>query len=310
MIHTTSASQGIKSQNYYLGKSVLIATKHKKADALGLPLKAGLGLHLQAEEVDTDQLGTFTGEVERQGTAFETAVKKARLGMTKAGTALGLANEGSFGPHPYIPFMPGCQEIVVLLDDELGIQVSESLISASTNFCHVEVRSIEELDEFLIRAKFPSHGLIVRPNKYQSALKGKGSRIESGKTVHEPIYKGIRDKESLAAAIISCKGLSGDGLARIETDMRAHMNPTRMRVLRSLGIKLARRLRCTCPECGCPGFGISGAEGSLLCEDCGHPSEAPAFEVHSCPKCQYRKTFPRKDGITCLEAMFCQSCNP
>lgn len=305
-----SVLQGNKSQSHYYGKSITLTTKHKKADAFALPLRAGIGLKLNSEEVDTDQLGTFTGEIEREGTPLETAVKKARLGMKKTGSRLGLANEGSFGPHPLMPLIPGCQEIVVMLDDQLGIQVNESIISASTNFCHIEVRSIEESEDFLIRVKFPSHGLIVRPNKYQSSLLNKVSQIVSGKSAHALIHKGIQDRDSLASAILSCKDFSNDGLAHIETDMRAHMNPTRMRVLRSLGVKLARRLRSVCPNCNCPGFGITGAEGFLLCEDCGYPSEAPALEVHSCPKCQYGRTLPRKDGITRIKPMHCQRCNP
>jgi len=126
----------------------------------------------------------------------------------------------------------------------------------------------------------------------------------------EQIYKGLREREDLAAAISCCRELSGDGLARIETDMRAHMNPTRMRVLRRLGIKLSKRLQRKCASCGCPGFGLTGGEGSLLCEECNYPSETPAMEVYSCLKCNHRMLVPRRDGITHIEAMYCQRCNP
>lgn len=299
-----------KQEERYRNKSAILATKHRKADALALPLRAGLGMKLRPYEIDTDQFGTFTGEIERQGTPIEAAVRKARLAMRQASEALAFASEGSFGPHPLVPYMACSQEFLVLLDDELGIQVSESVISTDTNFSYAEVHSIDEAEEFLRRAKFPSHAVIVRPNKYASSFLENVGRMVAGKRVDEPIHKGIKDREILTAAIVACRQESSDNLARIETDMRAHMNPTRMRVLRSLGIKLARRLRCTCPECSCPGFGVTGVDGALPCEDCGFPSDAHAVEIYSCPRCGYRKDSARADGFTSVEALFCQRCNP
>lgn len=260
--------------------------------------------------MDTDRLGTFTGEVERVGTPIETAIKKARLGMRGVGAKLGLANEGSFGPHPYIPFIPGCHEVIVFIDDELGIEIAESIVSAETNYAHIDAHSSDDISDFLQRAKFPAHGLIVRPNKTDQSLLSKAKQILTGSSDGAAIYKEIQDKDTLLAAILSSQKLSEDGLAHIETDMRAHMNPTRLRVLRALGIKLARRLRSTCPECECPGFGLTGSEGALRCEECGYPSEAPAIEIHSCPKCQFQQKCARRDGITHVEAMYCSRCNP
>lgn len=310
MVSQTFASRKSKVKSRYFGRQVVLTTKHEKARALQLPLQAGLGLVLDSIEVDTDRLGTFTGEIEREGTPLQTAVKKARLGMTRAQAKLGIANEGSFGPHPYVPFLVGCHEVIVFIDDELGIEVAESIVSANTNYDHIDTRSIEEVEEFLTRVKFPSHGLIVRPNKSNRNLLRQVSRMFKSTAQATAIQKGIRDRDALDAAILSCKALSDDGLAHIETDMRAHMNPTRLRVLRALGIKLARRLRSTCPQCECPGFGVTGVEGSLPCEECGYPSESYAFQIYGCSKCQLEQTHPRKDGKTEVDAMYCQRCNP
>ena len=304
------ASENRSEKGRYYNECVALTTKHGKQNALALPLRAGLGMLLQTVALDTDRLGTFTGEVERRGTPLETAVKKARLGMSKTGARFGLANEGSFGPHPLIPFIPGCQELIVFVDDELGIQVSESIISAETNYSHTEASSIEELNDFLARAKFPSHGLIVRANKRKASVLEKAAQILRATSIYEPIYKGVQDSSLLSAAIFACGKVSANGSAYIETDMRAHMNPTRMRVLRTLGIKLARRLQSLCPECRCPGFGITGSKDTLRCEECGSPSDVPALEVHSCVKCRCEREFPRQDGITCVEATYCGHCNP
>jgi hypothetical protein len=310
MVSQRSEAQTAKVQGRYFGRHVVLTTKHEKARALQLPLQAGLGVVLNSVEVDTDRLGTFTGESERQGSPLETAVKKARLGMRHAGAKLGLANEGSFGPHPYVPFLVGCHEVIAFVDDDLGIEIAESIVSANTNYAHIDTRSKEELDEFLARVKFPSHGLIVRPNKINRNIFRRVSGAFKGKFQSSEIQKGIRDRDALAAAISKCEALSDDGLAHIETDMRAHMNPTRLRVLRILGIKLARRLRSTCPECECPGFGITGVKGSLPCEECGCPSESYAFEIFKCSRCDLEQTHPRKDGKTKVHAMYCQHCNP
>lgn len=302
--------QANKKESQYFGKRAILGTMHKKAEALTLPFKVGLGMELQTCEFDTDQLGTFTGEIERHDSAVETAGKKARLAICKTKEARGLGSEGSFGPHPLIPYMALSQEFLVLVDDELKIQVVENIVSTRTNYCHTEVNCIDETEEFLQRAKFPSHALIVKPVKSQSSVFDNVKRLFSGQGVTSQIYKGIRDRDSLVSAIRSCRQQSNAGLVHIETDMRAHMNPTRMRVLRSLGIKLVRRLLCACHACGCPGFGISGQEGTLPCEECGFPSDTYAQELHSCPRCQYTKTLPRRDGLTSVEALFCQRCNP
>lgn len=295
-------------QHPYFGKTISLTTKHKKASALALPLLAGVGLRVREIEVDTDIFGTFSGEIERKGTPLETALKKARLGMRKGSSELGLATEGSFGAHPYIPFIAGCEETIVLIDDVNGFHLSETIISAKTNFSFCEVRKLEDAESFLRQAKFPSHGLIVKPNQLGIKFIHRLGRLLGN--YQSSTIKGIQDRCSLKLAIDKCAALSNDGLARVETDMRAYMNPTRLRVIRELGVKLARRLRSSCTECGCPGFGQTTVSGFLNCSECGCTSESPSHEIHSCARCEYSKTVPRSDGVTSLDPMYCQRCNP
>ncbi|MBY0546949.1 MAG: hypothetical protein K2W95_06630 [Candidatus Obscuribacterales bacterium] len=285
----------------YLGKTAVLTTKHGKLNAIALPVKAGIELRIATTtDIDTDQLGTFAGEVERLGTPLATAIQKARLGMERTGCTLGLATEGSFGPHPFIPFLAGHQEVIVFIDDNFGTEVSESIFSTQTNFSHALASSIGELADFLKRCRFPSHGLIVRPNAEIQSQEGYGATI----------VKGIETWAQLEAAIDTAKKKSTDGLARIETDMRAHMNPLRQRIIRKLAIKLTRRLMRHCSQCSCPGFGITGSEGRLSCSDCGSPSETPAREIHSCQKCKFKESILRQDGLRHLDPKDCQRCNP
>lgn len=55
-------------------------------------------------KIDTDQLGAFTGEVERKSTPLTCIRQKCELAMKESKVTIGVASEGSFGPPPFIPF--------------------------------------------------------------------------------------------------------------------------------------------------------------------------------------------------------------
>lgn len=295
----------------YNDRQAVLTSKHDKEKAIVLPFQAGLGLQVRsAPDIDTDLLGTFTGEIERKGTPVETAVKKARLGMRELKLPLGLASEGSFGPHPLLIYIPGTQEFMVFIDEELGIQITEQIISTETNYNSTSVSSVAELEDFLGRVRFPSHGLIVRPNDLRPSFIEKAGSILLGRKTTSLIVKGISTLEELEKAIDNSKAESSDRMAYVETDMRAHMNPTRQRVIRTLAIKLARRLQKVCPDCACPGFGRTDVVLGLPCSECGYPSDAPMFEIHSCAKCKHKEQLARLDGISHVDPGECHRCNP
>lgn len=247
-------------------------------------------------DLDTDRLGTFTGEVARVGTPLEVARRKARLGMTATALPLGLANEGSFGPHPALPFMPADRELLLFVDDERHMEVAEETLSVDTNFAHTTVAAAAELEaEFLQRARFPSHGLIARPH--------------AGSTC-APLIKGITTPAALRDAVARCAQASADGMAHLETDMRAHMNPTRQAVLAGLAERLARRLATRCAACGGPGWGVVGVARGLPCEQCGRETDLVREEILGCPRCGHRQNVPRPDGLRRADPGNCPWCNP
>ena len=147
----------------YAGAAIAIATLHGKAGALA-PAFAAVGVRLvPADDVDTDALGTFSGEIPRRLPPLDTAIEKARLGMRATGLPLGLATEGSFGPDPVLGFVPLHREIAVLVDDTRGLVIAESLASHETNLAGRTIAAVDALDDAeLARWKFPSHALIVR----------------------------------------------------------------------------------------------------------------------------------------------------
>ena len=293
-----------EARHAYAGRSAVLATMHRKEEAIAPALLSTVGLLVvPAPGLDTDQLGTFTGEISREGTMLDAATRKARLGMSVMGLPLGIASEGTFGPHPAIPFMPAGMELLVFVDDERQVVITESLVAEATNFDHLIISPGEALEVFLERIDFPAHGLIVRPNK--------GGSIEA-------IAKGIVEKSEIDRAFIHAASLSRDGRARLETDMRAHLNPTRMKSIHPTRMKsiavlaerLAKRLAMLCPACGAPGFGRTGTRPGLPCEDCGAPTLMVASEIFGCPGCDHREDRLRFDGFSRAPARNCPECNP
>jgi ribosomal protein L37E len=101
---------------------------------------------------------------------------------------------------------------------------------------------------------------------------------------------------------------SEDGLAVLYADMRAHRNPTRMRVVRALSWKLAKRLERLCPKCHAPGFGSIGSRRGLPCEACGEPTHWVDFEIDGCSACGHAASRPRKDRRLTAPRLSCATC--
>lgn len=281
----------------YAGQSIALATKHEKHHAIAPPLARTPGLTVVVPDgLDTDQLGTFTGEIARPGPPRDTAVLKAQLGLRSSGLPRALASEGSFGPHPHAFFVPSSMEILALVDQELDIKITEQQLSTRTNFAHHSTSGLDtETRRFLDRVGFPDHALIARRNHGAP---------------DEPIIKGIRTLRDLEAAVSRAAAASEDGLARLETDMRAHHNPTRMRAIATLADQLANRLTRLCDSCGTPGYGPVDAKRGLPCAACHTPTEWIAIEIHACARCDHRTHQPRSDHRTAADPAHCPTCNP
>ena len=303
MSHTRALRQGATAcssrrweqpAHPYAGETAVLATKHDKLALIAPPLWRAVGLRVEAVAVDTDVLGTFTGEVPRKQPPLETAIAKARLGMNAAGAALGLASEGSIGPDPAMPFVHSDLEIVVLVDDENGIVVWESHASWDIVAGSASVSPDEDVGPFLAQARFPEHQLIVRPNR--GALR--------------PIYKGISSVGRLTAAVAVCAAAAPDGLARVETDMRAHACPSRRVVIAGAAERLAGRLAARCPACGAPGWGRIDVLLGVPCAWCGTEVARPRAEIDGCVACEHRQTRPIVSGDVLADPGECPHCNP
>ena len=265
-------------------------TKHDKARLVVKHFNEVLGMQVQEVDVDTDIFGTFSGEIERVGTPLETAIKKARVGIKTTGNPFAIASEGSVGPDPIFGFINANIETMVFVDDELGIQVHETIKSNEiVAFTTTTIKN--NLEEFLKKADFPNHALIVKPNNGPGAMKG------------------IRDLTGLEEAIRKSRDLSTDGQAIIESDLRAMCSPSRQKNIAAVGLKLVQRLSHTCPECQTPGWGLKSYVRGVECSECGDFSaDAIKQEVMGCFNCE-NTALGAVINVT-LDPARCMSCNP
>lgn len=272
-----------------------LTTKHDKAPLIAPAVLSAVGQSCVLAEVDTDALGTFSGSVPRRSTPVETAICKARLGMHELGLPLGLASEGSIGPHPAVPMLPLDTELVVLVDDERGIVVTGSARDTGIRAASGALRPGEDPGRLLARADFPRHRLLVRP--------------EGVPPTSETVHLGIADSDALAGAIATASGHSPLGLARVENDHRAHCSPSRRLVITSAAVDLASRLATRCPACESPGFGRNGYLFGLPCAWCRRTvPDAVRAEVFACPSCDHRQQRPGQQ--TEVDPGRCPACNP
>ncbi len=282
----------------YAGRRVCLTTLHGKERVLARPLARGLGVEMLVCRADTDRLGTFSGEVERLADPVTTCRRKALLGLEASGEELGLASEGSFGPHPAIPFLPVGREVLVFVDQERQLTVVEQRLELRTTFARRELRPDQlvtaDVQRWLGQVQFPSHALIARPRQ-----------AEAG-----PFIKAIRTAAELREAVHTCAHHSADGSVVLESDMRAHCNPTRMRSIRRLGFQLVRRLRQHCPACGSPGWGLVEGVPGLPCSSCGTATALIGQEIWGCAACDHREARARRDGLGAADPMHCPWCNP
>lgn len=281
----------------FAGAIAALGTKHGKERVIGPALTAELGIRVEVvSDIDTDRFGTFTREVPRAGTALETARSKARAAMEAHGRAhFGISSEGSFGPHPWMPFAPGGVELVLLIGGEAKLELVGLDVTMETNFASSCVTSVEEANEFAGRVSFPSHGLIViaaPADKPEPAL---------GMT------KGIVEPADLEQAVRQALRLHGR--VWLETDMRAHLNPTRMRSIERAVQKLARAALSLCPVCQRPGYVSVERLGGLPCADCGARTDKARAEVLACAGCGRREERPL-EGASYATAAECPLCNP
>jgi hypothetical protein len=281
----------------FAGRVAIIATMHHKEQAIAPPLVAALGVRPDVPtNFNTDHFGTFTRDVQRPADQLATARLKAQAALDQTGKTLAIASEGSFGPHPQIPFVPCDRELVLLLDLEHNLEIVGQAVSTETNYRAQTIRSVNEALAFAQAMGFPDHGLVIMPTADGASPKA--------------IAKGITTETALTAAVETALEHSTHGTAHIETDMRAHLNPTRMRVISQATEHLVQVISQRCPACDCPGFRIVRRNPGLPCAWCQTPTSLTLSVTYRCQRCDWEhlKNFP--DGQQTADPGNCPYCNP
>lgn len=275
----------------YLGRVATLPTLHRKESVIAPVFRSELGLEVHVADIDTDQFGTFAGEIPRTLSPLDSAIAKARAAIARTGVPIAIASEGTIVPNPLIPIASSDFESIVFVDNEQELVIHESFRSEDIVTARKIFRPGEQLDEFLSKADFPAHGLIVMT------------------TPNHPVatVKGIRDKAVLIQAIQDLSLISGSVI--VESDLRASFSPSRMRNIQECARLLARRIATKCPRCSAPGWGSVSPIFGLPCADCGaYVDTAVMADQFGCGKCDHKEISPRAKQA--VAARFCDSCNP
>jgi hypothetical protein len=276
----------------FSGQAFALLTRHGKETIFAPLLEAQLGASLRlTQDFDTDQLGTFSGDVERQLSPKDCALKKAQLACELTGLNLGLGSEGSFGASPY-GFGTVNHELVACVNRQAGW----SVVGHHYNFSSARsqtIHSAADLHQFVAQTP-PNQGLLLR--------------CAAG------IAKGLHGVDAVEACLKDWFGngaLLGSAFAQeltISDDLRAHQCPERRENIHKAMENLIARLLAPCPSCKTPGFWPDQAHSGLPCRACGCPTNSIKAHTAHCAQCNAQQTYPVSE--TEADPSLCPLCNP
>jgi hypothetical protein len=282
-------------RNLFHNRTGVLATMHQKERAIAPILEHSLGVQVIVPQgFNSDEFGTFTRDVKRPGDQLNAAKLKAEKAISLTGLTLAFASEGSFGPHPSVPFLPCNREIVVLSDRTHDLELVGQAISTETNYSCQQVTTLKAALTFAEKASFPTHGLVIMS--------------DAQPTQSSQIVKGITDETHLIETVNEF--LRKYGQVHLETDMRAMYNPMRMNVIAQATHDLIGQLTQCCPQCEFPGFTPVQRQAGLPCALCSFPTELTLSVTRRCKKCNFSSVTHFPNGQKFADPAQCLHCNP
>jgi len=266
--------------------SIALLTCHGKESALSDPLAQAGYTVFAINHFDTDTLGTFTVEIPREGTMLEAARRKAKLACELSGARFGIGSEGSFGGDPWFGITGWGREVLVWYDAVEDVEISAFVQGSETNFASKCVTQLNDAINFAEAIGFPQHGVIV------------------GDPAQAVYDKSCLDRDSFEASVELALEY---GEVNLSTDMRAHRNPTRMKMIARCAQDLAARLVLHCPQCASPGFGEHAPLSGAPCIACRRPTKQPRAVLLKCVRCCFTSEKPLRSEVA---AQYCDYCNP
>jgi hypothetical protein len=277
----------------FQGRKLHIVSKHQKETVIAPIISKALDVTcITADAIDTDVLGTFSGEISRDLTPIEAARKKCDMAFEHYNCDLAIASEGSFGPHPSLPFLNCNEELVLLVDRKNNLEIIGQSLSTNTNLNGRSIESEADAIAFADAIGFPEHGVILKnaENNFTWVKKDLKSMAALRENVAEALQK--------------------FGSFWMETDMRAMNNPTRQTIIAAATMDLANNAKRTCTKCQTPGFRITKYHPGLPCSACGLPTSLPLYATLSCLKCNHTEKLMFPKGEKTADPGNCHFCNP
>lgn len=272
--------------------TIAVATKHGKLAQIQPAFDLLPEWELKLAEIDTDQFGTFSGEVARALSPKETAIQKAKAGARSLGLDYGLASEGTIGSHPQIPFITADTEILALVCLSKDFAVVETIVSTEIFAKSLTVTPDSDLVAIALEMDIPNHAVNVYLGKSKTKL----------------LHKGITNSEEFITLVSQSLGELGEDLL-VESDFRAMNSPSRQLNIAACAEKLVKRIQSRCPECQEIGWGKVGYEYGLPCIQCDEVSQSAAnSEVYGCVTCSYKDLVSL--SVESIDPSRCDSCNP
>jgi hypothetical protein len=274
-------------------RRAVLGTKHGKEKQIAPPLRR-CGIVLEVASFDTDQFGTFSGEIARTRDPRGTARAKAEAALELVTCSLGIASEGTFMPHPEVPFVTMDVELLVAIDQDWGVVHEVEAADEAPYALRIDVDLASpqsDLVRRLYEVGFPDQAMIVR-----------AEHPEIGS-----VRKGIVDHGELVRAIDEVAKRAEVSTVVIESDLRAHCSPGRQRTIIRAAELLAERLARRCEACGCPGYGELEIVRGLPCAYCDAPTRFPAFRRDGCRSCGASELSPLGESA---DPRYCEFCNP
>lgn len=275
-----------------MSKPIAVATKHGKLAQIQPVFDLLPEWELKLAEIDTDQFGTFSGEIPRVLPPKEAAIEKARAGAHALGLDYGLASEGTIGAHPHIPFINADTEILALVCLSKDFAIVETFVSTEIFAKSLTVTQDSDLEAVALEMDIPNHAV----------------NIYLGKSKSKILHKGITSSGDFTSFVRQSLEEHGQDLL-VESDFRAMSSPSRQANIAACAEKLVRRIQTCCPECKEIGWGKVGYEYGLPCIQCDQVSLSTAHsDVYGCVTCPHKELVSL--GLESIDPSRCGSCNP
>lgn len=282
-------------KDYFKNRKLVIATMHKKESVIKPILERELWVEcFVVENFNTDRLWTFTRDIKRKWNMLETARLKINYAMEITWCDLWVSSEWSFWLHSWIPFLNSNFELTLLIDRKNNLEIAWHHLITNTNLDWKYLENFQEALEFAKKHWFPEHWVIIRLSEKSNFF----------------IHKNINDENDLKNAINKILSLPFVKKFYIETDMRAHKNPTRMKNIELSINDLVKNIKSKCPKCESPWFIVSDIERWLPCKICLRPTDKPTFEIYTCKKCNFVKKVKIEKYWEYADPWECENCNP